>query len=230
MEAFADRRPDALSGGQRQRVALARSLAPRPELLLLDEPLSALDRGLREATRTELVRVQRQLGTTFVLVTHDQEEALSMATRIGLLERGRLAQVGTPMDIYERPVSRSVAAFMGAANILPARVREPGVLDLTGLGVVARVDTRGLTGDIHVALRPERLRLSRDTAAGLNAVVGQVTESAYRGIVVDHRVRVGADAMLLVSQPLGDGAELALPPGEAVCVSWTPDACILLPE
>ena len=230
MEAFADRRPDALSGGQRQRVALARSLAPRPELLLLDEPLSALDRGLREATRTELVRVQRQLGTTFVLVTHDQEEALSMATRIGLLEKGRLAQVGTPMDIYERPVSRSVAAFMGAANILPARVREPGLLDLTSLGVVAQVDTRGLFGDLHVALRPERLRLSRDTAAGLNAVVGQVTESAYRGIVVDHRVRVGPDAALLVSQPLGDGAGLALPPGEAVCVSWTPDACILLPE
>ncbi len=103
LEPFADRRPDALSGGQRQRVALARSLAPRPELLLLDEPLSALDRGLREATRTELVRVQRQLGTTFVLVTHDQEEALSMATRIGLLEGGRLAQVGTPAEIYERP-------------------------------------------------------------------------------------------------------------------------------
>ena len=126
LEAFADRRPDALSGGQRQRVALARSLAPRPDLLLLDEPLSALDRGLREATRAELVRVQRQLGTTFVLVTHDQEEALSMASRIGLLEQGRLAQVGTPTEIYERPVSRSVAAFMGAANILPARVREPG--------------------------------------------------------------------------------------------------------
>ena len=128
MEAFAGRKPDALSGGQRQRVALARSLAPRPQLLLLDEPLSALDRGLREATRTELVRVQRRLGTTFVLVTHDQEEALSMATRIGLLEQGRLAQVGTPTEIYERPVTRSVAAFMGAANILPARVREPGVL------------------------------------------------------------------------------------------------------
>ena len=229
MEAFANRRPDALSGGQRQRVALARSLAPQPELLLLDEPLSALDRGLRDATRTELVRVQRQLGTTFVLVTHDQEEALSVATRIGLLEQGRLAQVGTPTEIYERPASRSVAAFMGAANILAARVREPGVLDLPSLGVLAQADTAGFTGDLHVALRPERLRLSRGAASGPNSVAGQVTESAYRGIVVDHRVSVGATA-LLVSQPLGDGSALALPRGEAVCVSWPPDACILLPE
>ena len=230
LEAFADRRPDALSGGQRQRVALARSLAPRPDLLLLDEPLSALDRGLREATRTELVRVQRQLGTTFVLVTHDQDEALSMATRIGLLEQGRLAQVGTPTEIYEHPVSRSVAAFMGAANILPARVREPGVLDLPSLGTMAQVDTAGLPADLHVAFRPERLRLARGPASGPNAVAGHVTESAYRGIVVDHRVRVGQEAMLLVSQPLADGAGMALPPGEAVCVSWTPDACILLPS
>ena len=230
LEPFADRRPDALSGGQRQRVALARSLAPRPELLLLDEPLSALDRGLREATRTELVRVQRQLGTTFVLVTHDQEEALSMATRIGLLEGGRLAQVGTPTEIYERPVSRSVAAFMGAANILPARVRAPGLLDLPTLGGVAEVNTAGLCADLHVALRPERLRIARGVATGPNAVSGQVTESAYRGIVVDHRVRVGTEGVLLVSQPLADGAGVALPPGEAVCVSWSPDACILLPE
>ena len=230
LEPFADRRPDALSGGQRQRVALARSLAPRPDLLLLDEPLSALDRGLREATRTELVRVQRQLGTTFVLVTHDQEEALSMATRIGLLEKGRLAQIGTPTEIYERPASRSVAAFMGAANILPATVRQPGLLDLTTLGVVAQTETNGLSGELHLALRPERLRLSRGPAAGPNAVAGQVVESAYRGIVVDHRVRVGPDITLLVSQPLGDGAGLALPHGEAVCVSWSADACILLPE
>ena len=229
LEPFAERRPDALSGGQRQRVALARSLAPRPDLLLLDEPLSALDRGLREATRTELVRVQRELGTTFVLVTHDQEEALSMATRIGLLEGGRLAQVGTPTEIYERPVSRSVAAFMGAANILPARVRGPGVLDLPSLGTVASVDTAGLPTDLHVAFRPERLRLARGPASG-GAVAGSVIDSAYRGIVVDHRVKVGADTVLLVSQPLGDGAGAALPPGEAVGVSWAPDACIVLPS
>ncbi len=230
MEAFADRRPDALSGGQRQRVALARSLAPRPELLLLDEPLSALDRGLREATRTELVRVQRQLGTTFVLVTHDQEEALSMATRIGLLEQGRLAQVGTPTEIYERPVSRSVAAFMGAANILPARVREPGVLDLPSLGVVAQANTAGFAGDLHLALRPERLRLSRGPAAGPNAGRGRWPTAPIAASWWTTGCASAPDVALLVSQPLGDGAGVALPPGEAVCVSWTPDACILLPE
>ena len=230
MEAFADRRPDALSGGQRQRVALARSLAPRPDLLLLDEPLSALDRGLRESTRGELVRVQRQLGTTFVLVTHDQDEALSMATRIGLLEGGRLAQIGTPADIYERPRSRSVAAFMGAANILPARVRGGGVLELPTLGAVAQVDTAGHAGELHVAFRPERLRLRAGTAEGPNCVAGHVVESAYRGTVVDHRVRVERGAVLLVSQPLAGGAATALPQGEAVCVSWAADACILLPE
>jgi putrescine transport system ATP-binding protein len=226
MEAFADRRPDGLSGGQRQRVALARSLAPRPELLLLDEPLSALDRGLREATRAELVRVQRQLGTTFVLVTHDQDEALSMATRIGLLEGGRLAQVGTPMDIYERPASRSVASFMGAANILPARIRSPGVVELPSLGVTMAHDTAGLQGDLHVALRPERLRLS--TAP--DGLAGQVVESAYRGLVVDHRVRLDGGVVLLVTQALGEGAAAAFAPGAAVSVSWSPDACILLPD
>ncbi len=228
MEAFASRRPDALSGGQRQRVALARSLAPRPDLLLLDEPLSALDRNLRESTRTELVRVQRQLGTTFVLVTHDQEEALTMATRIGLLEGGRLAQVGTPAEVYERPASRSVAAFMGAANILPARVQAPGVLELPSLGAVARADTAGFAGDLHVALRPERLRLSRGAASGPNSVSGSVSDSAYRGALMDYRVAAGSGS-LLVSQPLGDALG-TLPPGAAVCVSWAADACILLRE
>ena len=234
LEGFGDRRPDALSGGQRQRVALARSLAPRPELLLLDEPLSALDRGLREATQGELVRVQRQLGTTFVLVTHDQEEALTMATRIGLLEGGRLAQVGTPREIYEHPVSRSVAAFMGAANILPARVREPGVVELTSLGVVTGADTAGHVGEhvgeLHVAFRPERLRLSPHGEPGPNFIVGVVAHSAYRGIVVDHQVRVADGVTLLVSQPLGDGAAAALPPGATVWVSWNDEACVLLPK
>ena len=225
---FADRRPDALSGGQRQRVALARSLAPRPELLLLDEPLSALDRGLREATRAELVRVQRQTGTTFVVVTHDQDEALSMATRIGLLEKGRLAQIGTPTEIYERPASRSVAAFMGAANILPAEIARPGQVTLTGLPVTLALDTAGLHGPVHVALRPERLRLTQDAPPARCpawwrkapiAAWSSTTASASR-----------STRLLLVTQPLGEGASAAFPPGAAVGVSWSPDACILLPE
>jgi putrescine transport system ATP-binding protein len=226
MEAFADRRPDALSGGQRQRVALARSLAPRPDLLLLDEPLSALDRSLREATRAELVRVQRQLGTTFVVVTHDQDEALSMATRIGLLEKGRLAQIGTPTEIYERPASRSVASFMGAANILPATITAPGAVTLTGLPLTLELPTGSVQGPVHVALRPERLRLS--TAPG--PLSGIVEESAYRGLVIDHRVRLNDRVVLLVTQALTNGAATAFPAGATVSVSWTPDSCILLPE
>ena len=231
---FAGRRPDALSGGQRQRVALARALAPRPRLLLLDEPMSALDRGLREQTRQELLRVQRETGTTFVLVTHDQDEALAMATRIGLLHAGRLAQVGTPADIYERPASRYVAAFMGAANILPARVVRAGamaVLDLDGIGPAHAASPApcAVGGALHVALRPERLRIAPGAAEGVNTAAGVVADSAYRGGTVDHQVRLPGGATLLVSRPLGDGISAGLlPPGSAVVVSWQPDACVLL--
>ncbi len=232
---FAGRRPDALSGGQRQRVALARALAPRPRLLLLDEPMSALDRGLREQTRRELLRIQRETGTTFVLVTHDQDEALAMATRIGLLHAGRLAQVGTPANIYERPASRYVAAFMGAANILPGRVRDagpPAMLELDGIGPVKAggpaPSPAGAT--VHVALRPERLRIAPGAAAGVNSAAGTVADSAYRGDAMDHEVRLPSGAVLLVSQPLTDGAATLLSPGSAVVVSWAPDACVMLPE
>ncbi len=233
---FAGRKPDALSGGQRQRVALARALAPRPRLLLLDEPLSALDRSLREQTRQELLRVQRETGTTFVLVTHDQDEALAMATRIGLLHQGRLAQVGTPADIYERPASRYVAEFMGAANILPATVRTAGAratLDLDGIGPTQAASTApGPAGSaLHVALRPERLRIALSAATGVNTAPGTVVDSAYRGGTVDHHVRLDGGATLLVSQPLGDGVGAGLlAPGSAVAVSWPPEACVLLAE
>ena len=234
---FAGRRPDALSGGQRQRVALARALAPRPRLLLLDEPLSALDRSLREQTRQELLRVQRETGTTFVLVTHDQDEALAMASRIGLLHEGRLAQVGTPAEIYERPASRFVAGFMGAANILPGTVRAAApdaVLDLDGIGPAqaAGPAPAAVGGALHVALRPERLRITTGAAGnGFNTAPGTVTDSAYRGGTVDHHVRLASGATLLVSQPLADGARAGLlAPGSAVSVSWPPEACVLLPE
>jgi spermidine/putrescine ABC transporter ATP-binding subunit len=233
---FSARRPDALSGGQRQRVALARALAPRPRLLLLDEPLSALDRSLREQTRQELLRVQRETGTTFVLVTHDQDEALAMATRIGLLHQGRLAQVGTPAEIYERPASRYVAAFMGAANILPGTVRTAApdaILDLDGIGPAqaAGPAPAAAGSPLHVALRPERLRIAPGAADGMNTALGTVMDSAYRGGTMDHHVRLQGGAMLLVSQPLADGVGAGLlAPGSAVAVSWPPEACVLLPE
>jgi ABC-type Fe3+/spermidine/putrescine transport system ATPase subunit len=225
---FADRKPDALSGGQRQRVALARALAPRPRLLLLDEPMSALDRNLREQTRQELLRVQRETETTFVLVTHDQDEALAMATRIGLLHQGRLEQVGTPAEIYERPLSRYVAEFMGGANILAAEVKQPGpdaVLEVPGIGLVqARGTVAGSA--VHMALRPERLRLG---AAAVNQASGMVADVAYRGDVLELAVRLADGTVLTVLHPLSDGTGAGLPaPGMPATVSWPPEACVLL--
>ena len=224
---FATRRPDALSGGQRQRVALARALAPKPRLLLLDEPMSALDRSLREQTRQELQRVQRSTGTTFVLVTHDQDEALAMATRIGLLRAGRLAQVGTPADIYERPTSRYVAEFMGADNLLPGTIRPGGVVELDGIGPVRTSAPSQVPpgAAVTVSVRPERLRLG---AGGVNEVPGHIAESIYRGGVLDHQVTLANGATLTVWQVLG--GEPPPRPGEAVAVSWDPDACVLLTE
>src|SRR4051812_14770958 len=226
---FAARKPDALSGGQRPRVPRARALAPRPRLLLLDEPMSALDRGLREQTRQELLRVQRQTGTTFVLVTHDQDEALAMATRIGLLHQGRLAQVGAPAELYERPASRYVAGFMGNDNVLPGVVRG-GRLELEGVGPAEALGTAP-EGKVWVALRPERLVIERGGSPGVNRVAGAVAQSAYFGDSADYVVRLASGAALHVTQPLGRGFGAGLmPAGTAVSVSWPADACVLLRE
>ena len=216
------RRPDALSGGQRQRVALARALAPRPRLLLLDEPLSALDRNLREQTRQELLRVQAETGTTFVLVTHDQDEALAIATRIGLLHHGRLEQVGTPAEVYERPATRYVAEFMGASNIFPAMADAHGV-KIDGIGPV--MAPTAPPGPLYVALRPERLALGTQHA---NVVTGTIERSAYRGAAIEHLVRLPGGPALLVSEPLHAGLGTPRALGAAVQVCWPAEACILL--
>src|SRR5882672_7767047 len=159
LEGLGHRRPDQLSGGQRQRVALARSLAKRPEVLLLDEPLAALDRKLREETRFELKDLQRRLGTTFVIVTHDQDEAMTVADRIGVMSKGKLAQVGTPVDVYERPASRWVAGFVGDVNLIEGRVTAvyPSFVMVEGEGIRLRVAHAPVApGPIAVALRPEK--------------------------------------------------------------------------
>ena len=236
MAEFAGRRPDALSGGQRQRVALARALAPRPGVLLLDEPLSALDRNLREQTRHELVRVQRETGTTFVLVTHDQDEALTMAHRIGLLHEGRLAQVGTPTEIYERPASRFVAGFMGAANILPGVVRSVGRESVVNLPCFGPVRVAGsapgsLGMQVHVAVRPERLRLHAEPGAaaeGCNVAAGTLVAQAYRGATLDQTVLLADGTSLLASCALGAAEGPAPAPGAAVWVAWRPGSGVIL--
>ena len=235
MEGYADRRPHQLSGGQQQRVALARGLAPRPALLLLDEPLSALDRSLRAETRQELVRLRRQLGTSFILVTHDQEEALTMADRIGVIRDGRMTQVGTAAEVYERPNSRFVAEFLGSANVLSGMVRPDGVtLDILGSNRPIVTVVHSPPGAILLALRPERLRL--DAAGGPNRLVGVLVSSTYAGETLCHTVRVAEGAEIRVTESLRDGlaardglAGACPKSGSAVTVSWSADACILLP-
>ena len=230
LEGYGARRPGQLSGGQQQRVALARSLAPNPRLLLLDEPLSALDQGLRMETRAELVRLRRSLGISFVLVTHDQTEALTMADRIGVMRDGRMAQVGTPAELYERPVDRFVAEFLGAANILPCEVAADGVsVALTALGVAVRAAVAGTPGPGLLALRSERLRIG--WAEAVNNVEGVVVEAAYAGESLAILVRLRDGSLLRVTRILADGLDTALVDvGDTVRVGWAPEACILLPE
>ncbi|HZB52325.1 MAG TPA: ABC transporter ATP-binding protein, partial [Reyranella sp.] len=170
------RRPAQLSGGQRQRVALARALIKRPKLLLLDEPLAALDRKLREGTRFELVRLQEQLGLTFVMVTHDQEEAMSMAGRLAVMNEGRIVQVGTPHEVYEHPRSRFVADFIGIANILPVE-----------------------GGRAWLALRPEKIALFAARPNTDHAEQGRIVDVAYEGDRSLYRVGLLDGSMLLVS-------------------------------
>ena len=232
MRAFAARRPHQLSGGQQQRVALARSLAPNPKLLLLDEPLSALDRGLREQTRAELVALQRRLGIAFILVTHDQQEALTMATRIGVMQEGRLCQIGTPAEIYERPATRYVAEFLGAANILPASIlqRDATRTTLSVAGAVVAATAPAPAGDVILAIRPERLRIVTAAPDTGNSLSGTIVASDYAGDMLLHTVRLPDGTDLRASTHLADGIAIArLAPGAPVTLTWSPDACILLP-
>ena len=227
LEGFGRRRPAELSGGQQQRVALARSLAPSPRLLLLDEPLSALDQSLRRDTRTELVRLRRSLGISFVLVTHDQDEALEMADRIGVMRDGRMAQIGTPADLYESPADRFVANFLGAANILPCLIDGTSVT-LPALGVTIRTACPGPTGPGLLALRAERMRIGGDPLP--NQLDATVTDSSYAGDALAVSVRLADGTILRAKRALTDGlAAASIQPGTTVRISWQPEACMLLP-
>lgn len=228
LQGYGGRRPAQLSGGQQQRVALARSLAPSPSLLLLDEPLSALDEALRRDTRAELVRLRRSLGISFILVTHDQNEALETADRIGIMREGRIVQVGAPATLYEQPVDRFVAEFLGAANILPCET-DGGTVSLPQLGAVVRAARPGPRGPGLLALRAERLRLG---GAGLeNRIDGHVTETAYAGDMLLVAVQLADGSVLRVKHPLTDGLTDGVPqPGAVVSVGWSAEACILLPR
>src|SRR5438445_2641271 len=231
MTGFGRRRPHELSGGQKQRVALARALAKMPKLLLLDEPLAALDRKLREATRLELTGIQERVGTSFLVVTHDQEEALGLASRIAVMNRGRLVQIGTPAEIYERPNSRFVADFVGAVNLFEGElVAGFNALCLRIAGVEQPIPLPAPTGlaagtALAVALRPENLRLSRERPRGF-ALPATITTIGYQG--GQSTVHLTTEAGLLLRAHLPSTAALDLERGATVWASWAPEHAVAL--
>jgi len=228
----ADRYPYQLSGGQQQRVALARALAVEPQVLLLDEPLSALDAKIRVALRNEIRAIQRQLGITTVYVTHDQEEALSLSDRVVVMSDGRIEQIGSPSEIYNFPATSFVASFVGTLNLLAARVVDPsaGRLAVEGQEIRAAKPISGArSGEIvSVALRPESISLE-EGPEGTNRLRGPVVDVSFLGSIVRLRIRLGDGPT--VSLDTFNDPNLTLPPiGETVTVSFPPEASLVLDQ
>jgi putrescine transport system ATP-binding protein len=236
---FAKRKPHQLSGGQRQRVALARSLVKRPKLLLLDEPLAALDKKLREHTQFELVNLQEQLGVTFVVVTHDQEEAMTLATRIGVMNAGEIVQVGTPKDIYEYPKSKFVAEFIGNVNMFEGRLVEDEPdhvrIESRELGGVIFVD-HGVSSApdaiVWAAIRPEKIALSVEQPAQRdNAARGVVKEIAYMGDMSVYLVKLDSGKVVRVTRPnVYRHADDLVTWDQPVWLHWHPSSPVVLTE
>jgi putrescine transport system ATP-binding protein len=234
LETFGSRKPHELSGGQRQRVALARSLVKRPRLLLLDEPMAALDKKLRGETRFELMELQRRLGLTFVIVTHDQSEAMTVANRIAVMDRGRLMQMAPPAEIYEQPTSRWVADFVGDVNLFEGRLGDDGLsVEGTAAGRLrVAAKTAAEPGQVvWVAVRPEKLRIAREQpAAGLdNSVAATVVDIGYLGDTSLYKLRIrdGSQVKAALAN-IGGRADTALAVDQPVWLSWPPEAAIVL--
>ena len=230
---FADRKPSQLSGGQQQRVALARALVNLPSALLLDEPLAALDLKLREAMQLELKRIQREVGITFVFVTHDQGEALTMSDRIAVMSQGRVEQIGTPEQIYHSPATLFVAGFIGSANLLPGEVAatdgDDAVVDLKAGGSIrTRTGSRRHVGDpVSVMLRPERLTAGTEPADDGRSIAGTVRELIFQGSSTRLELVLN-DGTVVVAQ-MTDSHDLPhVRPGNEVHLSWSPGAAYLV--
>ena len=244
LKGYEKRKPHQLSGGQRQRVALARALVKRPKLLLLDEPLGALDRKLRERTQFELVSIQERLGVTFVIVTHDQEEAMTLATRIGVMCAGEILQVGAPTEVYEYPNSRFVADFIGSVNLFDGKLIEDEPdhvrIQCADIKMPLYVD-HGISASpeaqVSVALRPEKISLSREepptlegAAAGENRASGIVTDVAYLGEVSRYLVTLDGGRKVRVSQPNLRRHADRIAWDERVWLSWDASAPVVLTQ
>jgi len=238
LDGYGKRKPQQLSGGQRQRVALARSLVKRPKLLLLDEPLGALDKKLRENTQFELINLQEKLGVTFVIVTHDQEEAMTLASRIGVMNHGRILQTGTPSDIYEYPTSKYVADFIGSVNMFEGRLveDEPDYVRIESpeLGGTVYVDhgvASAPDAKVWVAVRPEKVRLDRERPnQSDNVFGGTVKEIAYLGDVSRYLVALDSGKLVRVTQPNTDRRDDRVTWEERVWVSWSPGANVVVTQ
>src|SRR5215831_15970027 len=233
MSGLAKRRPHELSGGQKQRVALARALAKMPKLLLLDEPLAALDRKLREETRLELTGIQERVGTTFLVVTHDQEEALGLASRIAVMNRGQLVQIGTPAEIYERPCSRFVADFVGAVNLFDGTL--VAGFNTMALAIPGADHTIPLPESVNLpggaaaalAVRPEKIRLSAARPEGF-ALPATIVSVGYQGGQSTVHLTTTSGRSLRAHLP--SEAALGFTRGSSIWASWLPQEAVLLTE
>jgi spermidine/putrescine transport system ATP-binding protein len=226
LEGMGRRKPRQLSGGQQQRVALARALVNRPRVLLLDEPLGALDLKLRKQMQLELKSIQHDVGITFIHVTHDQEEAMTMADRIAVMNHGRIEQLGTPTELYERPATAYVAGFLGHSNLIAGIVSGSDTVRLrSGPEVrVPREALAGRTGEVAVGIRPEKIELGRGQA---NALEGTIVEQAYVGVATQYIVDTACGQLTVYRQNASPGVNGAAP-GQRLTLSWSPDSTFVV--
>jgi spermidine/putrescine ABC transporter ATP-binding subunit len=224
------RKPAQLSGGQQQRVALARALVTRPRVLLLDEPLAALDRRLRQQMQTELRQIQKLVGLTTIFVTHDQEEALTLSDRIGIFEHGRILQEGTPSEVYERPVNRFAASFLGDANFLSGHVNDRGQVEVASIGLIAFQGAAPVQqGAVVIAIRPEKVTLLDEGApsvSGRNRLSAKIESAVFSGSSTSYRLHLadGGPFIVFVQNIGGQPHDV----GSCVTLDWSADATVVL--
>jgi spermidine/putrescine transport system ATP-binding protein len=224
LSGFGKRKPKQLSGGQQQRVALGRALVNHPRVLLLDEPLGALDLKLRKQMQLELKRIQHEIGITFVHVTHDQEEAMTMADTIAVMNGGRIEQLGPPQELYERPATAFVAGFLGVSNLLRGSVEGPNAVRLDS-GELVRAQIDGHSGRVAAGVRPEKITLG--AGGGSNELPGTISETAYIGVATQVVVRTAAGTVQVFAQNIDSGGRVPAP-GTNVILSWAPESTFVV--